>query len=246
MRNEKIPFGKYNLDHARMLVTKKAKGLTLSDWIERKKLPTNPNALVTFFEDVLLQIAYTLIVFEESGFVHHDLHAGNIFVEELTTPLHLSFNIGGSTSIIRNVKYFVQIYDFDSSSKTSTMYSPSSIRNTYLDSISCRKLGQCNEFFPNLDWFTILHHLYVLNKNIPIPFERLVRKDMLNYKYGPYDLVYMGRPCFCVNPKKKCDQCTPITLNDYIIISPKNYLIGTFSSNFCDCEAAYSCPSAKF
>jgi hypothetical protein len=237
--------GKYDLNKARMLVTKKAQGLTLAKWMSGDSLPTEQTALISFVEDILLQIAYTLIVFEDFGFVHHDLHAGNIFVEELSTPLHLSLNIGGPTAIVRNIKYFVQIYDFDHSAKRPTRYSPTTIRNTYLDTSMCREFGECNKFYKNMDWFTILHSLYMLKgETLPIPYKEIVkRNELLDYKYGPHDLVYTGRPCYCDNRNENCTKCTRIQLDDTIIMSPEEYLFENF--DFCPCEAAYSRPAHR-
>jgi bisphosphoglycerate-dependent phosphoglycerate mutase len=228
----------YNRDKLNMVVTKKAKGKKLMDWLMNPGLMMIPD-LFNFIKDILLQIAYTLVNFEDFGLMHHDLHVGNVFVEELSTPLRYSVNVGEKI-IVRDIKYFVQIYDFDHSMKVSTEYNDTILHNNLLDTDFCLRLGECNRFYKSMDWFTILHSMYMVRPSTPLVSE-LVDKDLLKGIYKSLELAFMGRPCTCPKNESNCTKCTPINLDkEGLIQSPLQYLLGpSYESCITHCEPTF-------
>jgi hypothetical protein len=223
----------YNTSRGKILITKKAKGKKLQDWLQSNEVPLQGAKLESFIKDILFQIAYTLLVFEDMGFMHNDLHAGNVFVKKLERPLHLAFSVGTQT-IVRDVHYFVQIYDFDRSSKVRTKHSNLVLRNTYLDSELCDTYGECNEFRRHADWFNVLQSLYrkrgdkyTNRRRVPI-VRSLVENKLLDGSHKGDPLVLEGHARTC--PKRRglaqCEVCTQINLDneDLIIYSPETYL----------------------
>jgi serine/threonine protein kinase len=207
----------YDINHARILVTKKSKGSTLSEWLQKYRMFDD-----SFIDDVLFQVAYALLVFKDFQFMHHDLHAGNIFVEKLSTPLHLSFDVGDGVKIVRDVKYFVEIYDFDNSSTTTDKIVK---RNSLLDSQFCASLGQCNTFFDRMEWFTILVSInHVGRRWVRQVHDCVKKKEMLEGYYGKEKLAFQGRPCV----RNQGGDCSPIALTDSIITSPHQFLLTNF------------------
>jgi hypothetical protein len=202
----------FDLDELQLVITKKAQGETLHEWLTSEKLSEATN----FLEDVLFQLAYTLVIFEDFGLMHHDLHLGNVFVKELPSLLHLSVNVGEGKTMVRNVRYFVQIYDFDQSAKVETKFNSVAMHNTLLENDFCARFGQCNEFHKNVDWFTILYFIY---HSMPHPLIRnLVNKDLLRNK----NLAFPGRPC---TKSSRGGGCTRIDLTKKgLITSPYDYL----------------------
>jgi hypothetical protein len=222
---------------AKMVVTKKAKGRKLSDWLTSTELPTGA-ALEDFVHDILFQIAYTLVVFEDFGLMHHDLHSQNVFVEKLPVPLHYSVSVDKDRTIIRDVSYFVQVYDFDHSTKVRSKFDNVELRNTRLDSQLCLETGECNEFYQNMDWFTILFYMNAIPQVQPIIAKLdLVERKLLHGSYGGYDLAHPGHSCICKN--KDCFPCSRIRLGDKLITSPYQYLQRYESK---DCTPAFSRP----
>ena len=69
-------------------------------------------------DEITFQLLYTVYVFSCIHFDHNDLHAGNIFVNELDKPIKLNYKVMGKYYQIET-KYFVKIYDFDNSIKYS-------------------------------------------------------------------------------------------------------------------------------
>jgi hypothetical protein len=235
----------YNLNKLQLVVTQKAKGMKLSDWLTNKEFTSHKINLLHFIKDVLLQIAYTLVIFEDFGLMHHDLHSGNVFVEQLPIPLHFSVNVSGKV-IVRNIKYFVRIYDFDHSTKVRTQYNDIILNNNLLDSEFCDRLGECNKFYKKKDWFTILQSMYMVYPFLPL-ISRLVDRGLLNGVYKSLSLVFAGRPCTCRKWVYDCDKCTPIDLEeDGLIVSPHDYLVENYPSCTSRCEPSFHRPLPKF
>jgi hypothetical protein len=233
----------YNLDKLQLLVTKKAKGMNLGDLLKSEKLPLEKDELVRFTEDILLQIAYTLVIFDDFGLMHHDLHAGNVFVEKLPIPLHYSINIGEKT-IIRNINYFVQIYDFDHSMKVETKFSDTILQNTLLDNDFCARFGECNKFNRNMDWFTILESMFSVKPSLPL-ISDLVEEKLLHGTYQDRYLAFRGRPCTCPGDFD-CETCTQINLEtENLIVSPYLYLLQNYKSCTTLCKPTFSRPSTQ-
>jgi hypothetical protein len=233
---------KFNIDEIQLVITKKARGKTLDKWLESKKiLQMDMDKKTAFLKDILFQIAYTLVIFEDFGLMHHDLHLGNVFVEKLPKPLHFSVNIGTDKTIVRDVNYFVQIYDFDQSAKVGTKFNHIVLNNTLLDTLFCKSIGQCNEFHKNVDWFTIL---YMINY-LTYPEEFPIIGELLDLNFlNENELAFHGRPCKRISPS----ECTRVDLtnNDDLITSPFDYLCNYYT--FCpstQCEPQFSRPKEK-
>jgi hypothetical protein len=237
-------FDSFALDKIRMVVTKAAKGIKLADWIrDFVHMPISEEELEGFIKDVLFQLAYTLIVFEKFGLMHHDLHVENVFVEKLPIPLHFSVDIL-DRKIVRNVKYFVQIYDFDRSTKVETAFDNVVLHNTLLDSDFCDRFGECNEFHKNVDWVTILHSMYLCSQHfgsdLPI-IENVVDSDLLTKStHHGKQLVHMGRPC--TRPEVGYRKCTRFPLDESLITSPFDFLRINYEEAS-KCKPAFSLPS---
>jgi hypothetical protein len=230
----------YDLDKAKLLVTKKGKGIKLVEFMLSNELPTGTVVLESFMKDILLQIAYTLVVFEDLGLMHHDLHPGNVFVEKLSTPLHFSVDVGEIT-VVRDINYFVQIYDFDRATKVETDFNKIVLKNIYLDKKRCLPYNECNKFEKKKDWFTILHWLYINAKdnNLILPIvSTLVDTDLMNN----FGLADIGRPCLRTDDH---NLCTPVDLTlDRTIVSPYKYILNNYEKNTKkNCVPAFSRPA---
>lgn len=66
--------------------------------------------------EVILQISFTLIYFQEIGVQHNDLHSGNIFVIEREEPVNIRLQFTKNIGVFYSSKYQIQIYDYDFSS----------------------------------------------------------------------------------------------------------------------------------
>jgi hypothetical protein len=224
MHSEDISVG-HDISSAHLLITLKAKGRTLSDWVNpENNLFTKTSDMRIFLYEVLLQIAYTLLVFKDFGFMHNDLHTANVFVEKLESPLHYSINIGDDKTIAQNISYFVRIFDFDLSAKMKTAVDKTVLRNTKLEKSMCSNYGLCNVFNENMDWFTVLAFLVRDNGTLRPMVETLVDPELLHQKYNGRNLVGVGNPCFC-RSSKLCKSCILIPLVDEVIVSPTTYLL---------------------
>jgi hypothetical protein len=231
----------YDLNKLQLVVTKKAKGLKLYEWLMNGELVSDKENLLNFTKDVLLQIAYTLVIFEDFGLMHHDLHAGNVFVEKLPTPLHFSVNIGKKV-IVRNINYFVQIYDFDHSAKVGTKFNDIVLHNTLLDNDFCPRFGECNKFFKNMDWFTILQSLHMVYPSLPL-ISNLVEKKLMKGGYKSLNLAFTGRPCTCPRDLPGCRKCTQIDLDrEGLVVSPLLYLLQNYESCTTQCAPTFHRP----
>jgi hypothetical protein len=242
-------FESYALDKMRMVVTKAAKGIKLERMIHDFAVYElhSEEELEDFMKDILFQLAYTLVVFEKFGLMHHDLHVRNVFVEKLPIPLHYSVDIL-DRKIVRNVKYFVQIYDFDRSTKVQTIYDDVVLHNTLLDSNFCEQYGECNEFHENVDWFTILQSMFLCSQyfgsKLPI-LETLVDNDLLTKSlYDGKELVHMGRPC--TRPDDVGNRkCVRFPLEESLIISPLEFLRSSYEAASDKCIPAFSLPTRE-
>lgn len=79
-------------------------------------------------KEVYFQVLWTIAVFMEVGFEHHDMQFANILVTKLPTVSETTYII---SSIKFNLKtrYFVRIFDFDQSTKRETNYDSLVISN---------------------------------------------------------------------------------------------------------------------
>ena len=195
----------------------------LGEWLQSEWYGWNSTEREAFISDVLLQVAYTLLVFEDIGLMHNDLHTGNVFVEELEQPLNLSFGVTDEKSVSRDVSFFVRLFDFDHSAKVPTIHWDITVYNSLLATTMCRYVGECNNFRRNADWFTVLHFMYKITKYQNL--ETIVNQQLLSHGIVHKDpftgkplgnatglLAHMGHACQCTN--NTCDACDPMNLND--------------------------------
>jgi hypothetical protein len=209
----------YIMSKPKLVVTKKTEGGTLAAWLMKLNRTKYFNS---FLNDILFQIAYTLVVFEDFGLMHNDLHTGNVFVEKLSEPVQFVFRIGDNYHRTRTVKYHVKIYDFDRSSKQPTNVSKGTLNNNLLDSTYCDLIGTCNEFIPRKDWFTILKIIFLttqpsnVSSVIPkiVPSKFLQRRDKETQEAS-------GHPCYFKLPRRDSEKCI---LEMPKIMSPLEFL----------------------
>jgi len=260
---------RYDWSEAYFSITKLAKGDSLDIWLNKiKHQNALPEAQQTFYLTILLQIAYTLIVFEKVGLMHNDLHSGNILIEELPTETYFTYSIPIDKSLMlkdhkMNIinekdtfaiyqiksKYNITIIDFDRASKVNTCFSNIIYNNTILDSDLCPKIGQCNKFIHNRDWFNILNIMYgyklaILNKILDtIISEQLQIPITVDVKSGNSLkglLAYYGQGCICDN--NTCSTCTNIIFNDNLIKSPTYFITKNYKQIKETTEYIYSIP----
>jgi len=86
--------------------------MEIGDFVRNFK---NKNLTVNDFICVILQVAYTLHVFGKIGFVHNDLHTGNILIETLTEPTDFVYILDDQHVVTLKTKYMARIFDFDRS-----------------------------------------------------------------------------------------------------------------------------------
>jgi hypothetical protein len=143
---------KLNIDKKQLLILEKSGGLTLNDFL------INNNTKESDILSIMIQIIYTLTIFEDKHLKHNDLHGGNIFIETLPDEISLFYAndvYGKANSYLKlKTKYIAKIYDFDSSS---VYYNPSIPRNFSLDFVYCNFAGQCNGINPKFDLYTFLY-----------------------------------------------------------------------------------------
>jgi hypothetical protein len=241
MRNNNIE-SIHNIDKMQLVVTKKAKGKKLFEWLVDEDLTSERVDIHNFMKDVLMQIAYTMVIFEDFGLMHLDLHAGNVFVEKLPNPRQYSINIGEKV-LVRNINYFVQIYDFDHSTKVSTEFNDIILHNNLLDNDFCPRFGECNKFSKDMDWFTILESMYTYNPDLPyIP--QLVDDDLLIGTFESLNLALRGHPCTCPENEPDCKVCTQFSLEN-LTIPPHRYLNSNFESCTTHCDPTFRRPLRK-
>jgi hypothetical protein len=212
---------RFNFNDVTLMVTRRAGGKSLLEWLwsggqwrtwdvaDQRK----------FMSDVLFQIGYTLSVFEDLGLMHNDLHCGNVFVEQLSMPLSLSYGIDDDCVVSENVSFFVRIFDFGLANKTPTQYEPSRLVNTLLNTDGrCRAFGTCDTFRNNADWFMILQHIYRTSDNYWI-IEEIANKELLRFPVQNDPgissvgarLAWAGHACMCES--SVCTECTKIVLD---------------------------------
>ena len=124
-----------------LLLLENTKGETLSKWLSKKKYtPT----FETELWNIIFQITAACYAMSLSKMTHNDLHAGNIFIQDLDVTTDFLYNINDIPILIRT-KYKVLIFDFDRS------YVKKLGENQILSSEICSETSQCNEFIENKD-----------------------------------------------------------------------------------------------
>lgn len=212
-------YGKLDMEKPVSIATEKLKGSPLNDWVHYFVNNRPPQELSAFLYDVLFQIAYTLLVFEDLGIMHNNLHTGKIFVHH--RPTKLSYETRPGCTVDREVQYYVKIVDFDHGSKSPTRMDKTVIHNNYLGQGACESLGACNEYRPNADWFTIISYLYSESKWETL--ERIFPVDLLQNTTA---LAFRGHLCYCVEGggNMGCTKCGQIDAAGVTLMSPATFL----------------------
>ncbi len=124
-----------------LLLLENTNGEKLSNWMINKKYTSNFN---TEFWNVVFQIAAACYAMSLSKMVHNDLHAGNIFIQDLGKITDFLYNINDIPILIRT-KYKVLIFDFDRA------FVKRLGENNILTTETCEQISQCNVFISNKD-----------------------------------------------------------------------------------------------
>ena len=215
--------------------------LTLHEAIIRNM--NSPNIL-ELVKEVLIQIAYTLIIFERVGFQHNDLHDKNIMITFSESDETLYYSIPNASpnknqliSIQSNL--IIKIIDFEGSSKRGTPINSIIIDNPKLNGKRCDTIGDCNTFVKYKDWFTILYYIYKTAVEYEFDnqkqfttiedyrrystFKSPLRKYMeflIGNRLLSYPIAFPGRPCIFNGNKP----CIPIDLKNEIAYTYEKFL----------------------
>ena len=220
---------KYNKERAYMLLTERAGGIQLHEWLRQAQ---DTEKFAAFLTQVISQLAWTFMVFERLGFSHNDIHTGNVFVEELADSVYLNYELADGSEVTLETKYFVRVFDFDRSSKASTPASVWSLENTLLSAGGfCKEFGQCNNYIRNRDWFHVLSFMReeLIRRGVRgtvisalIPYELKVKTMDTKSKNRTGQLTWTGHPCLCDD--SRCSTCTTAVdlLNQ--MVSPNEFL----------------------
>jgi hypothetical protein len=137
--------------HINMLITGKPMGVSFDVMLQ--KLKGDAKKTTQCIRDVLFQLAYTLLVFEDFGLMHNYLTCVSIHVKELEVPLHYSVKIGEGKVITTFIYYFIQVDDFFNATKMRSVLYEDIINNDKTDS----HIG--NTFYINRDWLFFLRSM---------------------------------------------------------------------------------------
>ena len=223
------------------LVTERSTGRPLSEWYEEMTKMSEQERVV-FIKDVLAQVTHALTVFRKFGFMHNDLHDGNVLVRKLSQPVELSLDFvnrrGAPVRIQRTMRYAAQIFDFDHSSKVPTKHDSRTFRNTMLDVGGyCKAFGECNEFIENKDWFNLLYFMWINQgsdyfKNL-LPQQLAVlppsNPALKSASQSRGYLSWPGHPCVCDDVQ--CQRC--VTRHDLLrnMMSPEDWLESSLATS---------------
>ena len=142
------------------------------DLIARSYIPI-AQVMVSLTKDslleILMQMAYTLIIFEDYGLSHNDLHLGNVFLLSAPSQGEVRYDVRGKTFVLSGDS-MIKIIDFDRGSKSETILDQRILKNTILgqETDLCAVHGFCNSFTKNLDWIKFISHLYLSAENTSV------------------------------------------------------------------------------
>jgi hypothetical protein len=194
---------KFNIEKTSILVTGKSSGLTVGGLFDRVgKVPKTPFLAPVDIYNIVFQLLYTLKCFENVRLVHNDLHANNMFVEELENPEVRTYHISEDESVTIPIKYDIKIFDFDRGVSSH----PDVERNFNLDETFCSR-GMCNKFNPREDLAAVIsvfmlecgdpyYKNYFNSVNTFLESLTKNKKFLLSMKDRPYPQVngYNGNP----------------------------------------------------
>lgn len=93
------------------------------------------------YGDILFQVLWTLLCFQDVGLRHNDLHTGNIFVRNMGRAKTYVYVLSEEVAFSLTTNTHVLIYDFDRSDKVSTEVMPCEIINPHNKIFDCPQLG---------------------------------------------------------------------------------------------------------
>ena len=135
-----------------MILNQNIKNATnLFDWMKIFNSDISRN--LTEFWNILFQVCYGCYCMSLSKMVHNDLHAGNVFIEDLIKPVKIMYIINGNTVVVES-RYTALIYDFDRG------YVERLGRNSMNEGSNCDVASQCNIHIENKDIIKILCYIY--------------------------------------------------------------------------------------
>lgn len=143
------------------IVTPLLSGQSLKQFI--KNTITLPNE-DEFDKPIMIQMAQVLIYLKSILFMHNDLHASNIFIEEFQEPIELHYSFPYKCSL--KTKYKIMIFDYNHSGNLQYM-------NTSVLNYGEKCLGESNNYRDNWDWYTFIAYFRDTITNHhqrPIPF----------------------------------------------------------------------------
>ena len=224
----------YNYQKVRILLTERGTGSTLYDWGNTDNFE---------WVCVMVQLLFCLAYFEDIGLMHHDLHLGNVLVEETDKPVTFDLKINKTKIIKFTCNHVVKIYDFDRATVRRTKYQNISSDNSLLN-LLCARLGTCNKFTVGWDLAQVCWWLFNAKRDCPLIIKDFIQKSIDNrFLNMDKQLSWKGHSCV----KENAFACKKIFDHK----SPK-YLLETlnFNNNLTIDPAApllsYELPSAVF
>lgn len=201
------------------VLTKEMPGVPLGEFLKQRNLPNN------ILEIIMIQLAQALSVLASKRIMHNDLHFGNIFVETFDQVQTIQYIFPRKLNF--HTKFVVTIFDFDRGATPN-------IRNKGLDNIYCPLVGQCSDYQPKFDWYTVLSHLIsnAIENHMPSdqirPFIQILGSLYEPRKQTPSigSNAFFALPCKCTNVSsdgQRCESCERSQLQS--LISPEDYFL---------------------
>jgi hypothetical protein len=134
-----------------ILYTQPAGGVTIGSILKREFILSDEDLFT-----ILFQVAISCYAMYKMGINHNDLHANNVFVEQLAEPSIFGYKVDGTRYYI-HASYIPTIYDFDRA------YCPYIGDNPLFqnDPEYCEKYSQCNNLVENRDFLKLICGLYL-------------------------------------------------------------------------------------
>ena len=144
--------------------------------------------------DIFFELLYSNLIMRNSlNIMHNDIHFGNIFIEQLDTPIEYKYTFLG----IKKIKKFkVLLYDHDHN------YSERIVdiipENKYINGFLCDEYGSCN-VYNNKDGYVLINNIYYykdlliskISKDKYIELFNIISSKDLTYPntYRKYELI---------------------------------------------------------
>ncbi len=220
---ENSPKDYQDLNKLFYIVTPKMQGENLFQFLEKKEITTEIAS-----NEISLQVAQALSVFEKFKIKHNDLHLENIFIEVLKEEILLKYQYPFEYEL--KTKYKITIFDYDKVSFRKKW------RNTTLASELCESQGICDTFVKNFDWYTYLTYLIGILEDHSIVITELRRvyggNNPINIKtFETKKMVdsALGYACICTEVSKSsravvCKQCNINILRLQRMIGPTEFI----------------------